>query len=138
LDIKLPNQHFPTNGSKFQFNKTGENSATLTYKGLSDGKTKFSEEDFVLNVEVDSETTDILITPSGKSNKPGVYGANLLFAPTKKAIAIQAPIFDGVKLTSDMPDCLWHTKWPDYWDYSFLALEGEDKGAIGLWRRTWT
>ena len=133
LDIKLPNQHFPTNGSKFQFNKTGENSATLTYKGLSDGKTKFSDEDFLLNVEVDSETTDILITPSGKSNKPGVYGANLLFAPTKKAIAIQAPIFDGVKLTSDMPDCLWHTKWPDYWDYSFLALEGEDKGAIGLW-----
>jgi len=133
MDVKLPNQHFPAAGTGFTFTKTSEAAATLAYKGLTDGKTNFPAEEFLLDVQVDPDTQDILITPSGKSNKPGVYGANLLFAPTKKTIAIQAPIFDGVKLTSDMPDCLWHTKWPEYWDYSFLALEGEDKGAVGLW-----
>ena len=129
----LPNQHFATTASKFEFKKLSDTSALLTYTGLSDGQAAFGSDVFTLTVEVDAATGDVLVTPAGKSPKPGVYGANLTIAPTLPAIGIHAPIFDGIKLTSDMADCLWHTKWPDYWDYAFLALEGEHTGAVGIW-----
>ena len=133
LTNALPNQHFATSTSKFEFKKVSETSVLLTYTGLSDGTASFGGDVFTLAVQVDAASGDVLITPAGKSTQPGVYAANLTVAPTLPAIGIHAPIFDGVKLTSDMADCLWHTKWPDYWDYAFLALEGERTGAVGIW-----
>jgi hypothetical protein len=131
-DLDLPNQHFPTAKSEVQW-KAGEGGGVLTYKNLSDGKNSFPDETFAVKVAVDPETGDLLLTPSGKSPREGVYGANLSVAPTSIGVTVEAPVFDGMRITPDMAPTLWHNKWPEYWDYAFLALNGSRRGAVGIW-----
>lgn len=131
-DLALPNQHFATAGSRVAW-KPSKTGGTLAYTGLSDGKTNFPEEIFTVNVDVDEATGDLLLTPGGQSPRPGVYGANLTIAPTGIGISVEAPIFDGVRLTPDMASTLWCNKWPDTWDYAFVALNGSRRGAVGIW-----
>ena len=133
LDIEMPNQHFATAKSKFTFEKRSETSIVLTYTGLTDGKVEYPDETYTIALEVDAATGDLLVTPAAKSPRTGVYAVNVVLARTRPDISIQAPIYDGIKLTSDMAESLWHNKWPDFWDYAFLAYEGETTGAIGVW-----
>lgn len=131
-DLYLPNQHYPSESSTCEWKPEGKG-GTLVYKGLTDGQKSFPDEIFTVRVEVDAATGDLLLTPRGESPRKGVYGANLTLAPTRLGISMEAPIFDGVRITSDMASSLWHNKWPDYWDYAFLALNGHQRGAVGIW-----
>ena len=46
---------------------------------------------------------------------------------------MEAPIFDGVRLDAKMRPALWVNRWASHWDYAFVALNGKDTGAVGLW-----
>src|SRR6185295_11005389 len=111
----------------------GAAGGVVTYTGLTDGKASYADESYELAIEVDAATGDLLLTPSAKSPRPGVYAANVTVAPVKSVASIEAPIFDGVRLTTDMKSGTWINKWPDYWDYQFIALNGDHRGAIGIW-----
>ena len=132
INLTLPNQHFADEKSGVAW-KTSDEGGTLTYTGLSDGVTAYPDETFSLAVEVDSATGDLLLTPGGESPRTGVYGANLTVAPTNVGVSVEAPIFDGMTLTPDMRPVLSHNKWPDFWDYAFVALNGARRGAVGIW-----
>jgi hypothetical protein len=127
------NQHYPGPDSKFQFAAKGTSGGTLTYEGLTDGKTAYPDETFGLDIEVETATGDLLITPWAKSPRQGVYAANLTVAPLAPVITAEAPIFDGVRLDRNMQHMLWANAWGGYWDYAFLALNGYLKGAVAIW-----
>jgi hypothetical protein len=133
-DLHLPNQHFPSPASAFTFAAEGESRAVLTYRNLTDGKENYPDEAFSLILEVDGETGDLLVTPHGVSPRPGVHSANLTLAPCVPAITAEAPICDGVRLRRENTgQVLWVNRWPSYWDFGFLALNGWKKGAFGIW-----
>ena len=48
-------------------------------------------------------------------------------------VTVEAPIFEGVRLDRHMQPNLWVNQWANFWDYGFLALNGEKTGAVGLW-----
>ncbi len=127
------NQHYPGPDSKFQFAAKGAAGGTLTYEGLTDGKTAYPDETFGLEIEVEDETGDLLITPWAKSPRQGVYAANLTVAPLAPVITAEAPVFDGVRLDRSMQHMLWANAWGGYWDYAFLAFNGYRKGAVAIW-----
>lgn len=131
-DFKLPCQHAPSSKSKVDFKQAGKG-GTLTYTGLTGGGAEFADETFSIQIEIDEATSDVLLTPEATSPREGVYGASILFAPTRRLISIEAPIFDGVRLTSDVKSNLWVNVSPAHWDYPLIALNGEDTGAIGIW-----
>ena len=126
------NQHFVDGSSKIAFKAENPTSATLTYTDLTDGMRRFADETFALQIKIDDETKDVLITPSVASKNAGVFSTNLLIAPTRKVVSIDAPIFDGLRLTGDMKTNLWVNQ-SGYWDYPLLAFNGEDRGSIGIW-----
>ncbi|MCG3147163.1 MAG: hypothetical protein PCFJNLEI_00600 [Verrucomicrobiae bacterium] len=127
-----PNQHHTTPTSQFKYDfKDGK--AVLTYKGLTDGTTKFDDESYVLTVEVDIEFGDLVITPAVSSPRKGVYGAALPVAPLFPTTTIEAPIFDGMQVDRHMEHNLYVNGWPGFWDYGFLALNGYRTGAVGVW-----
>jgi len=131
-DMALPNQRFPSPASRMEWKPSAEG-GTLRYTGLTDGQNNFPAEVFELVIAVDGASGDLLLTPRAESPKPGVYGVNLTVAPTRHQISVEAPIFDGVRITEDMASTLWRNKWPDVWDYAFVALNGTEKGAVGIW-----
>lgn len=131
-DLSLPNQHYPDAESRFEFKAEGVG-GTLRYQGLTDGTERFPEEVYELVVQVDEKTGDLLLTPRATSPEKGVYGVNLTVAPTANHVSVEAPIFDGMRITQDMAPALWRNKWPEFWDYGFVALNGREKGAVGIW-----
>ncbi len=133
IDSYWPNQHFADSQSAFTFAQAGDDACTLSYKGLSDGKRRFADETYSLEIAVEAKTGDLLITPSATSPRGGVYGVNLTLAPLAPAITIEAPIFDGVQRDRNMKPMLWSALWGNYWDYQFAALNGWKKGAVGIW-----
>lgn len=132
-NLDLPNHRSATAKSGFALKSIDEASVSLAYSGLSNGKNIFEKESFEMLVAVDAATGDLLLTPVATSPTPGVFGANLTVSPTALGVSVEAPIWAGVRLTSDMPPSLWHNKWPDFWDYAFLALNGSRRGAVGIW-----
>jgi len=128
-----PNQHFPDRQSKFTFEARGAQSAVLTYRGLSNGRERFADETFTLEVGVDKETGDLLLTPGAQSPRGGVYSSGLAIGTLAKPVTVEAPIFEGVRLDRDMQRKLYSNAWPGYWDYGFFALNGEQTGAVALW-----
>lgn len=130
--LYLPNQHYATVESKFTFEAKDPNGCVLTYKGLTDGKKTYNDV-YSVTVSVDEETGDLLVTPFAKSSEPGVYGANFTVNAIDRGITIEAPIFDGVRLTHDLKPQLWINEWANFWDYAFLALNGRRTGAVGIW-----
>lgn len=130
--FKLPNQHFADGSSKVAFKAENATSATLTYSDLTDGTRRFPDESYTFQIKIDDATGDVLITPSAQSKRTGVFSTNLLVAPTRKVISIEAPIFDGMRLTGDMKTNVW-VQQSGYWDYPLLAFNGEDRGAVGIW-----
>lgn len=133
-DLPLPNQHYPSDESRFSFEEDGENAVVLTYRGLVDGTgARYEGETFSLRAEVEEGSGDLMLTASGTSPRPGVYSANLLMAPVDLGVTIEAPVWDGMRITHDMPPRLWRTQWPSYWDHQFIALNGRNRGAVGVW-----
>ncbi len=128
-----PSQHYATAASVFSFAAKDASSASLTYKGLTDGKASFADETYALNVVVEAETGDLVITPAVESPRKGVYGCALTVTALQPAVTIEAPIFDGVRLDRKMQHMLWINSWGGYWDYSFLAMNGNKIGAVGVW-----
>jgi hypothetical protein len=132
-DSTWPNQHYPSADSTFDFTATGADSGVLVYTGLTNGSVTFADESYTLAVEIEAGTGDLLITPAALSPRAGVYAANLTVAPLAPTVTAEAPIFDGVRLDRDMPPKLWANAWGGYWDYAFLALNGDRRGAVGIW-----
>lgn len=128
-----PNQHYADAKAKFTFAARGEKACTLSYEGLGDGKLEFNDEKFGLDIEIDEKTGDLLVTPWGKSSRPGVYSANLNVAPLAPAVTAEAPIFDGIRLDRNMTHTLWSNAWGGYWDYAFVAFNGYKRGAVAIW-----
>jgi len=127
-------QHYADGESRFTFEAESGRSAVLSYTDLTDGKERFTDETFSLGLEVDSQTGDLLVTPAGQSPRPGVYAANLTLAPLAPAVTAEAPITDGVRITRENTgEVLWMNKWPDYWQYGFVAFNGWKKGAFAIW-----
>ncbi len=54
-------------------------------------------------------------------------------APLANPITIEAPIFEGVRLDRGMKQEMWGNAWGNFWDYAFLAMNGEKTGAVGVW-----
>lgn len=127
------NQHVASAASSFQFTAKGENGATLSYTGLSDGTSAFADEVFGLDIEVDAASGDLLVTPWGKSPRAGVYAANLTVLPLGPAITAEAPIFDGIRIDRNMQHMLWTNAWGGYWDYAFIAFNGYKRGSVAVW-----
>jgi hypothetical protein len=127
------NQHYPTRASQYTFTGKDERVAVLVYKGLTDGKQTYADEQYSLEVTTDEKTGDLLLTPAVQSPRPGVYAANLTIAALAPQVTVEAPIFDGVRLDANMQPMLWANQWPSYWDYGFLALNGRHTGAVGVW-----
>ena len=132
-DTNWPNQHFPDSQSEFTFAARGAQAALLTYRGLGNSRQQFADETFTLEVRVDSSTGDLLITPGAESPRGGVYGSGFAIGTLAQAVTVEAPIFEGVRLDRQMQRKLYSNLWPGYWDYAFLALNGELTGAVGLW-----
>ena len=132
-DTNWPNQHFPDRQSKFTFAAGDAQSAVLTYRGLSNGQARFGDETFTLEVRVDAATGDLLLTPGAQSPRAGVYSCGLALGTLGQAITVEAPIFEGMRVDRQMQRKLYSNSWPGYWDYGFLALNGERTGAVGLW-----
>lgn len=131
--LYLPNQHYADGGSGFRFQVSGSRSV-LTYRGLTDGRVRFPDETFSLTLEIEAGTRDLLVTPAAQSPRPGVYAANLTLAPLAAAVTAEAPICDGLRLKrGNTGKVLWVNRWPDYWDYGFIALNGWKRGAFGIW-----
>ena len=126
-------QHYPADDATFEFAANAPGGCVLTYKGLTDGKSKFSDEVYSLQIEVEAGTGDLLVTPSAKSPREGVYAANLTVLALTPAVTIEAPIFDGVRLDRHMKSELWVNAWGGFWDYPFLALNGYRRGCVGVW-----
>ncbi len=132
-DTNWPNQHSPDSQSDFTFAARGEQAALLTYRGLSSGPQRFADETFTLELRVEPGTGDLLITPGAESPRVGVYGCGFAVGTLAPAVTVEAPIFEGVRLDRQMQRKLYSNLWPGYWDYAFLALNGELTGAVGLW-----
>ncbi len=132
-DLYLPNQHYPTVDSTLSVTDKEATAMTLSYQGLTDGQQRYPDEVFTLVVAVDAATGDLLLTPGGSSPRPGVYAASLLIPPLALGITAEAPIFDGVRLTRDMPPEMGINQWANAWDYEFLALNGSRTGAMAIW-----
>ena len=131
--LYLPNQHYADGNSGVRC-RVSDVRAELTYTSLTDGKARFPDETFTLKLELDAKTGDLLVTPAAQSPRPGVYGANLTLAPLAPAISAEAPITDGVRITRENTgEVLWMNKWPDYWQYGFVAFNGWKKGAFAIW-----
>ncbi|MCG3150731.1 MAG: hypothetical protein PCFJNLEI_04232 [Verrucomicrobiae bacterium] len=128
-----PNHHFISATTKCAVKLKDEKSATVTYTGLTDGTKSYPDETVTLEVAVDAETGDLLVTPIARSPRPGVYSSSLTIAPLGPAITAEAPIFDGVRLDRNMQPMLWVNQWGGYWDYGFLAFNGYKKGAVAVW-----
>ena len=120
----------PTARSRFEQAKGRPGVAVVTYKGLTDGSKTYDDETFSLEVRVDGDTGDLLLTSSVQSPRKGVYGCGVTVAPLAPAVTVEAPIFDGVRLDANMKPGLWVNRWASYWDYAFVALNGKDKGTV--------
>ncbi len=129
------NQHYPDQASTVKFAATGEGAGTVSYSGLTDGTLRFADETFGLELVVEKETGDLLITPWGKSPRKGVYAANLTVAPLAASITAETPIFDGIRLDRNMQHMLWANAWGGYWDYAFIAFNGYKRGAVAIWNQ---
>ncbi len=128
-----PNQHYATAKSAFTCVLKDGNTAVLTYQGLSNGIEQFDDESFILTLKVEPEHGDLLVTPSASAPRAGVYGTGLSLLPLAPEVTVEAPIFDGVQLDRHQQPMLWQQMWGNYWDYGFVALNGQNKGAVGLW-----
>lgn len=93
-----PNQHYPTAAGAFTCDAKDAASAVLTYRGLSNGKDSFAGESFTLEVAVDPETGDLLVTPAAESTRGGVYGCGFTLSALAPEITVEAPIFEGKDL----------------------------------------
>ncbi len=131
-EARWPNQHYPTAQSAFAYEQLSPVAARLTYAGLTDGTANYDDEAYVLTIEIEANG-DVAITPEARSPRPGVYGVNLTVAPLMPAVTVEAPIFDGLRITRDMKPLLWNVLWANYWDYAFVALNGWKRGAVGIW-----
>lgn len=132
-DTNWPNHHFPEGESRFTFTARDARTAVLTYRGLANGRERFADETYTLEARVDPDTGDLLLTPRAESPRAGVYGSGVAVGTLARPITIEAPIFEGLRLDRDMHPKLYSNFWPGYWDYAFLALNGERAGAVGLW-----
>ncbi len=132
-DATWPNQHYPDATSTCSYTAGSADSATLTYTGLTNGQTRFDDEVYTLEIAVDAQTEDLLLTPAVTSPRGGVYGCSLTVAPLADPITVEAPIFEGVRLDRQMTQEMWINQWGNFWDYAFLALNGEKTGAVGVW-----
>ncbi len=77
LDASWPNQHYPDATSTYSYVANGSKGASLTYTGLTDGKTRYDDEVYTQEIAVDAPTGDLLLTPSVTSPRGGVYGCSL-------------------------------------------------------------
>lgn len=125
--------HVPFPESRCVFESRGEDAGTITYTGLTDGSRIFPDETLALDLAVDSETGDLLVTPKTTSPRPGVFSSSLVVGPLAPAVTAEAPIFDGIRLDRAMKPALWINQWAGYWDYAFLALNGRRRGAVAVW-----
>ncbi|MGA2067385.1 MAG: DUF6259 domain-containing protein, partial [Thermoguttaceae bacterium] len=128
-----PNQHYPTTRSTFAFEAKDKLDVLLAYKGLSNGAGSFADESFVLEVGIDAESGDLLVTPAAETPRGGVYGCGFTLTALAPEVTVEAPIFEGVRLDRHMRPALWVNQWANFWDYAFVALNGEQTGAVGLW-----
>lgn len=128
-----PNHHYPDATSTVDFTRLDAQHSTLTYTGLTNGTERFADETFVLEVGIDAPTGDLLITPSVASPRGGVYGCGMTVSALAPAITAEAPIFEGMRLDRQMQPKLWVNAWANFWDYAFLALNGQKTGAVGIW-----
>ena len=128
-----PNQHYPDSKSKLTAEELGDNHVKLVYTGLTDGKKRFADETFSLELQVEDETMDLLVTPIAKSPRKGVYASALTVSALGPAITAEAPVFDGIRLDRHMQHMLWVNQWGGYWDYAFLAFNGYKHGAVAVW-----
>ena len=133
VDATWPNQHRVTGESELTVQSPAEGVRVLRYRGLRRGERSFPDEVFELRVAYDEQTGDLLLTPRAVSPRAGVYGVALPFATLGPAITMEAPIFDGVRLDRHMGHGMWSNAWPAYWDYGLVALNGQHRGAVGLW-----
>lgn len=133
-DLALPNQRYPDAKSKFVFQGGEAGRVELRYEDLTDGKTRYPDEVFLLAIEIDPATKDVLVTPGGQSPRPGIYAANLTLSPLAPAISAEAPITDGIRITKENTGpVLWNAQWASYWQYPFVAFNGWKTGSIGIW-----
>ncbi len=133
-DRTWPNQHAPHDKSDFTCTvKAGDQEAELVYRGLTSGAETFPDEAFILRIAIDPEHGDLLVTPAATSPRGGVYGAGFAMLPLASGLTVEAPIFDGIRLDAQQHPMLWVNVWGSYWDYGFLAVNGKERGAVGLW-----
>ena len=130
---RWPNQHYPTSTSAFQFQAKNQHCALLTYKGLSNGMDHFADESFMLEVGIDAERGDLLVTPAAEAPRGGVYGCGFTLMALAPEVTVEAPIFEGLRLDRHMKPSLSVNQWANFWDYGFVALNGARTGAVGLW-----
>ena len=128
-----PNQHHPFEKGRFAISENGHNKVELEYEGLTDGTREFPDEIYRLALEIEDETGELIITPSATSPRTGVYGVNLTASVLGAEITIEAPIFDGMRITRELKPYLYINHGSSYWDYSFIALNGRKRGAVGIW-----
>lgn len=126
-------QHYVATDSTVSFAAKDGNTAVVAYKGLTNGKDAFADETFALELAICPDTGDLLVTPSVQSPRAGVYGCGFATMPLAGEVTVEAPIFEGVRLDRHMQPKLWVNQWANFWDYAFVALNGEKTGAVGLW-----
>ena len=88
---RWPNQHYPTSTSAFQFQAKNQHCALLTYKGLSNGMDHFADESFMLEVGIDAERGDLLVTPAAEAPRGGVYGCGFTLMALAPEVTVEAP-----------------------------------------------
>jgi len=97
------------------------------------GTNTFADETFSIEIAVEAGSGDLLVTPVGGSGDPGVFSAALTVTALAPEVTVEAPIFEGVRLDRHMQPVLSSIRWGCFWDYGFVALNGQKTGAVGLW-----
>ena len=88
-----PNQHYPTAASAFSYDAKNDSAAVLTYRGLTGAGQTFADETFTLQIAVDPQTGDLLVTPAAESPRGGVYGCGLTLAALGPEITVESADF---------------------------------------------
>lgn len=132
-DATWINQHYPDSASAFTFTAKGDQACVISYANLTDGTNRYAGDRFSLELAIDEKTGDLMVTPAGESDTPGVYAANFTCTALGSGITVEAPIMDGIRLGPDMAHQLWNNMWPGWWQFGFIALNGWKQGCFGIW-----
>jgi hypothetical protein len=109
-----------------------DNGAIATWRGLTDGKVVYPDDELVLQADV-CPTGAIAIQVRGHSRDPGAFGAVVPFTGISIKSRIYVPSFGGTCYTStNLAESLTLSGGAPYLEATALAIEGETS-SLGIW-----